>query len=176
MKKLQLIVMAATMVGVMSTAHADTIDYDLSFSGGGVSASGIIDVDDGTATGGSFYIDGIANISPTTEFTLLPGSGTYINNVSPTINLTYDNIVTAGASPFLDDNGLVFTGVNSLGQDSGFELWYDNGTYIFSGNPPYTYGIDGTATLTTVPDGGMTVGLLSSALVGLQVLRRKLLC
>jgi hypothetical protein len=47
------------------------------------------------------------------------------------------------------------------------------------GNFPAGFGwgnpnVDGTATISVVPDSGMTVALLGGALLGLQALRRKL--
>jgi hypothetical protein len=86
--------------------------------------------------------------------------------------------VDTSSNPYLDGDGLAWASLVNTANNPGFNLWGNGpGSYtLFDASDTEYYGANGAATLTAVPDGGMTFGLLGGALVGLQALRRKLFC
>jgi hypothetical protein len=182
MKKLIFLeTLAACAITLMITSSAKAaVDYDITFTGGGVSASGVVDVGAGGLVVGG-YLDvssgpnqGSFNFQPVLDYENVNGD-----------NTGNDNLVFLGTpADFLDIGGLSFGNYFQ-----GYGLW-DNGGGVYElwgydYYPPFTehggadsgYGVPdvlGTATLAAAPDGGMTFGLLGGALLGLKALRRKL--
>ena len=144
--------------------------YNLTYTGvDGTDATGQIVVLGGYATSGYLDVTGPANAG---DYTLVPGSGSDGSFV-------WDSIVFVGSDPFLDTTG----GLQFAMAGAEVNMFYNSGqwdpadTYSLWGAPPnWAPESYGTATLTPVPDGGLTVALLGGALVGLQALRRKLFC
>lgn len=179
MKKLQSIIAVAALVMAIQ-AHATP--YTITFTGGGSSASGEIDVVGGLAVSG--YLDVLTGAN--TGVYDLVGGAAGVFKLSDGTYLSYDNVVNVGSDPFIDDTGLAFAdGPAQTAGTIGFNLWSNGpGSYTVFGDPPWgSPYTSGTATLTVatdnpngspVPDGGMTVSLLGGALIGLQTLRRKL--
>jgi hypothetical protein len=147
-------------------------------NGGPTVANGQIDVVGGIAVSGFLNVTGG------------PGSGFYAlvavvpSGISSFGSFTYDNAVAPGSTPFIPRTGLLWaTG------DIEFNMFYNfsttwggaAGTYGLLGNlgstvdHPRRYGpvASGTATLTAVPDTGVTITLLSGALVALALMRRR---
>src|ERR1035437_4260804 len=171
MQKLQLTIMAA--VSVMAV-QVYAIPYNITFDGGGSSAVGQIDVVGGLAISGYLNVT-TGPAQGTYSLYTWSGGGVSSVRVGGGTDLIVDNVVNVGAIPFFDVYGLAF-----VNQPEGidFSLNYGN-VYNLAGFGPVGYAVPnatGTATLTAVPDGGMTVALLGSALMSLGGLRRKLFC
>ena len=186
MKK-SLSVMAASLcvaglVACATRSCANGITYNIGFNSGGWSAIGQIDVTAGVASSG--YLD--VTFGPTTvDYDYLAvGIGVVQNNNGD--NLPYgDNLVDVNSADFVDQNGLLFLTAPVVG-------WHSAGAGIylsadqFNGFVPNLNGygntpgfgwnnpnVDGTATITPIPDSS-TVGLAVVALVGLFLARRKI--
>ena len=169
-KTLRLTIIAASFV---LACQARATLYDFTFTedfGGLTTAFGTIDVVGGSAISGSIDVLGGPNSG---IYSLLPGSWF----PSPLGAFDADNLVSPGSDPFLDVYGLLFTGGSTE-----INLWGN-----FSGGGPGSYSLFGynavtgyapqalgTATLTQVPDSGMTLILLGSALIGVAGIHRKL--
>jgi hypothetical protein len=149
------------------------VEYDFNYTGGDIVASGDFDVTGGTITDGkvmSLTVGGINEI---------PKLGDQLSFVTvPSLSATY--VFTGGTDIFAMDNAFPIDGYGILfattltGQDAnwGLNIW-NNGAF---GVLPDNIWDDtsGTLTVTAAPDGGLTAGLLGAALIGLGVLRRKL--
>jgi hypothetical protein len=177
MKKIQLAIMAVA-VGLAMQSQASL--YDITFSGGGTSASGQIDVVGGFATSGSFVITSAANGFTPVSYALAPNSTLAPNpNVagtfySPSTFFTVDNVVTASGNPFLDINGLLF--ISSGGIE--VNLWGNGPSdYTLYDNTGAQAHVNGTATLTAVPEASTVIAgallLLPFGASTLRILRRK---
>lgn len=143
--------------------------YDLTFAehdAGPTIANGQIYVTSGIATSGILNVTGG------------PGTGSYslIGGTGSGPNFIWDSIVNVGNDPFLTTTGgLEFATGGVLG-GLEFNMWANSpGSYTLYGNYGGNYNPTaiGTATLTSVPDGGATVALLGGAFIGLAVLRRR---
>ena len=111
------------------------------------------------------------------------GSGTYTNangqtftiNIAPGAGsdqyFIWDNIAYPKFSPLLDNGGLLFD--VSSGQELNIFGWTAGSLYDALTAPPAYGGDAGGFSLTAVPDGGMTLMLLGSALFGVETLRRR---
>jgi len=175
------------LLALVATAQAE--DYSLTYNAS---------TSDGTTATGQLDIVGGQALSGTLDVTAGPDAGNYIL-VAPGSgadgSFSYDNLVDPSNPAFLDSvAGLVWTVSGAQDGSAEMNMWYNaadisyygsaiqpGGSFSLWGAPP-NWNVEsyGTATLTAnsdpVPDGGLTVALLSGALVGLQVLRRKLLC
>ena len=194
-KSLGLAVLAACASLTISTASATT--YDITFSGidsvhgENVSASGWLNVNNsGQAVSGVLDVTLGDNAGP-----LVLELGSYGGNWAPGILFAsdYDNAIQyVSANDFLGSTHTLSWVDNNATANIEFQLWQNYpGSFNLWGyassqqylgqnssyNPNY-YDPQaiGSATLTAVPDGGMTVALLGGALVGLGALRRKLFC
>jgi hypothetical protein len=164
MKKLQIAIMAAALV-IGAQARAGW--YDVTFTGDGTDAHGVIFVDsNGDATGG--VLDVTAGTA-TGNWTLQPGSGD--DGI-----FIFDNKVTAGSDPFLTSGGLLFTGTQ-FGHSAELNLW-GNGPENYSlyanngGQGGYNPAASGVATLTPVPEPTtMVAGALLLLPFGMSTLR-----
>jgi hypothetical protein len=169
--------LAIMVSAVFVAAQARATLYDISFSGGGSTAYGQIDVSGGVADSGLLDV----TAGPATgTYSLYTWSGGGISSVRVTggTDLIVDNIVDVGANPFLDIYGLAFvTGDHSEGID--FSL-ASGDIYNLAGFGPLGYAVPnafGTATLTAVPE---PTTLISGALLllpfgasTLRILRRR---
>jgi hypothetical protein len=168
MKKIQLAIMAAAMV-IAVQARASL--YDITFTGGGSTANGQIDVVSGLATSGFLTITAGPQMG---TYALLPGGPGV--TTSPLGNFNTDSqVFTAAPTFFLDSWGLLFTDgtveINMWGNSPGnYSLW---------GAPPqWSPQVDGgTATLTAVPEASTMIAgallLLPFGASTLRILRRK---
>lgn len=169
MKTLKLAIMAsALLIAVQARATL----YDITFNGGGSTATGWIDVVGGVATSGSLTITAGGN--PGT-YNLLPGAGNF--PAPPGWQLTYDNVVNPASNPFVDNSGLLFTsGATAINLFSELPV---NGLYGLYGYPPqWSPSADnGIATLTAVPEPTTIISgvlmLLPFGASTLRVLRKK---
>jgi hypothetical protein len=156
MKKFSLAVLAIAAALLMSEA-ASAQNYDFSFNGIGISASGTLyapgtfGVTPGNATTGSIVVTGDPNLIGTTgtlfaNSSPIPGS----QATSPSGFFFYDDTLYPVLNPSIDNNGLLFL-------DNGYEVnIYSNGAgnfYQIYDNTGFTVG-NGSFTLTYVPEGG----------------------
>ena len=165
--------MAAALV---IAAQARASFYSITFNDGipgGSSANGLIDVSGTTAVDGWLTVTSGPQ-SPGT-YDLIPGSGTIYGGGG---GFNYDNQVLVGSHPFLDNSGLLFGNGTVL-----LNLWGNNGQtgfaeYSFYGVPPaYSPEVNGTATLTAVPEPTTMIAgallLLPFGASTIRILRRK---
>ncbi len=153
---------AVAALFVAAQARADLYDLTFTEQGAGPTvATGQIDIVGGVALSGSLDVTGGSGLG---SYLLQPGSGTDGSFI-------WDNLVAVGSTPFLDNAGLLFMGggveLNMYTDSNGYNLWGNVGGVNW--NPVAI----GDATLTSVPDGGLTVALLGGALAGLALLRRR---
>ena len=167
---------------VSSSAVATSIEYDIAFNGGGYSASGQIDVSGGVATSG--YLD-VTYGSTTVDYNYLAiGTGVVSDNNGD--NLPYgDNLVDPSAADFVDQNGILFLTAPVIGGHSagaGVYLSADqNNGYVpnlngYGNSPGFGWGVpnvDGTATISAVPDGASTMMLLGASIGGFFVIGKR---
>jgi len=137
-------------------------NYDFTFSGGGITASGELyapgtfGVTEGNATTGSITVTGDPNLSGVGTLIASP-NGPGVQTTSPSGYFYYDDTLYPGQDPSIDNNGLLF-------MDNGFEVnIYSNGAgnfYQIYDNGGVTTG-DGTFALTYVPEyGGLSMLIL----------------
>ena len=92
------------------------------FTGGGSTADGVISIFGGAAVSGYLNITAGSKVG---TYALSPGAGSDTSFV-------WDGLVFAGADPFLDNSGLLFTGGGSE-----INLWANGpGSYSLAGAPP----------------------------------------
>jgi hypothetical protein len=158
--KLKLAIMVSALF-VAAQARASL--FDLTFTerdAGPTIANGQIDVISGVAVSGFLDVTGGAGLG---SYTLQAGSGS-------DGSFNWDSAVAVGSNPFLGNAGLLFVGsgveVNMYTDSNGYNLWGNIGG---NWNPMAI----GDATLTSVPDGGLTVALLGGAFACLALLRRR---
>ena len=144
---------------------ADSPTFDFSFSGTGISASGVFTTT--LVSGDEFLVNSISGTQNGSAMTLL-NPNTFAQN--------HNDVYST--APFLDFFGLAFTTANGPTQ---FNIYYDPnlGSYIECNNTGTCgQGADATRiqfSLTEVPEPG-TLVLLGSGLIGLAgMARRKLL-
>ena len=165
---------AAGALLALSTSAVRAITFDISFVDDGTAAAGVLTADPMAGggylvSGGSLTVTADSPSSPsavsTTPYLLVPGADTTSPGVGP-LGFTYDNVISAGYT--LDNNGLLFSGNGWL-----INLYSGPDTF-FDADYSFSYFAYGTITISPVPDGGLTAGLLGGALLGLGALRRKL--
>jgi VPDSG-CTERM motif len=100
-------------------------------------------------------------------WTVVSGGNTY------TFGATTSTVAVQVGSPatgyFLDMGGQGYAEINGVDQTSGTWL-------VTASQSGLAVSFESTGTVVGVPDSGMTLGLLGSAMLGLQGLRRKLGC
>jgi hypothetical protein len=147
------------LLGVTGAASASTVDYDVSFSGPGLSGSGEIAVTSGVVTGVTINgLGAIQVIAPTASgLYTQPGSG---------LQWTYDDLFSASGTPF-DNAGLLLSFNNTIANV------YSVGTqlYLSLSDPTSLYNpgeqISLTVAQTPLPPG---LPLFLTAMVGLWFL------
>jgi hypothetical protein len=162
-------------------ASADSI-YDWTFTGGGVTASGTLDVSGGQAVSGTGTIAG-GGLSGSESLTLVTLSTPGVNNLGGG-NLSYrfgggtdliGDTVYNSSAPYVDSNGLVFL-VGGPGS-TGFNLWSTGATSYtgFLASTSLYEGVGGTMTSTPVPlPAALPLFLFGVAALGALGRRRKL--
>jgi hypothetical protein len=165
-KSLLCIIVFAT--ALVCQSRADLFNLTFTQTEGPTTAIGQIDVVGGLAISG--YLNVTGGLGVGTYTLVAPGSdGSFV----------WDNAVAPDANPFIPGSGLLW-------RTGGFEFnlfynftsqWAPIGTYSLWGNIDGNWhpAANGTATLTSVPDGGATVALLGAALLGFALLRRRFL-
>ena len=111
----------------------------ITFTGGGSTADGVINIAGGAAISGYLNITAGSKVG---TYTLSPGSGS-------DLLFAWDGLVYPGSDPFLDSSGLLFTGGGSE-----INLWGNGpGSYTLAGAPPsYSPNVtNGIATLSLCP-------------------------
>jgi hypothetical protein len=168
--------LAASALLAFSAACASAATVSVNFAGdagktvgAGTLTGTLVSGNEYEATSGTFEIyqsptltTGIYNLVANPNY---PGAtilGTFI----------YDDKVMDGVQPFLNSYGLLF-GSGAL----QLNLWYDGGTpdgYVLANDGSRQVRGAAFESLVGAPDGGSAVALLGGALLGLQMLRRKL--
>lgn len=181
--KNKLALMAAGMIAAGTSFHAQAISYTLDFSGGGVTATGTIDVTGNHDTAGSITVSGAAKNG---TFTFAPVSP--VRALDGT-DIIFDNVVNIGATHVLTGGGLGF-GMNFSDQqhaDYVLNIW-GNGDGSFSlfeaGQGPdgsgHVYSMyNGSLRLTeasslAAPDGGSSAAMLGCSLGAIGLIRNRL--
>jgi hypothetical protein len=177
-------------------AQAYATSYNFSFSDGTVTAAGTLQVSGGVATSGTITtLTGFGGGNPGdwSLFNLGAFNG-QVRTADGTDLFVMDNAVPLTVNPsFAGNGGLAFvSGITDLGGPTAIEraayafvIYGDGagGAGLFgsgvgnatTGHVYYGPTNGGTFTLTpAVPDGGMTLTLLGTALTGLAAVRRKL--
>ena len=163
--KFQLAIAAAAGLAIQSQAAL----YDFTFSGDGSAADGTISVVGGVATGGT--LDVTAGLAQGTySLYTWAGGGTSSVRVTGGTDLIVDNLVTVGATPFLDTDGLAFV---SAGNTEGINFTGSGTTYNLAGfgadgyNQPNAFG---TATLVAIPEPVSTTEFAGLSALGVLLL------
>jgi hypothetical protein len=187
MRKRKAIMTAGACVVAMligfAPQQARATPYNITFTGGGWSAVGQVYVTGGLATSG--YLDVTYGATTIDYGYLATGSGIVKNNNGDQIPVM-DNLINLTAADFVDQSGLLFvtTPINNGGQTTAFiNLSADqNNGYVPNlsgwGNSPAGFGygvpnVDGTTTISAVPDGGSTATLLGAGMFCLAAFKRK---
>jgi hypothetical protein len=167
MKKFSLAVLAIAAALLMSQA-VSAQNYDFTFSGGGVTASGEVNapgtfgVTPGNATSGYIVDSGDPNLTGAGTLYASP-NGTGVQTTSPSGFFYYDDTLYPGQNPSIDNNGLLF-----IDSGNGLEInIYSNGGqgyYNIYDNGGFTSGNVGTFTLTYVPEYGSVSMLILCAM------------
>jgi hypothetical protein len=119
-----------------SIAKAATVDFTFSYSGnfGGGTESGsgtFVATDLG---GGQFLLISGTGTSSEAGTLTLEAPGTYINTLTPSVNLTSDNLLSPSSNPVLTGDGIVFTG-SALPSTSAFiNIFADGSSYDYFNN------------------------------------------
>ncbi len=144
MRKIQLALIAVALGLAM---QAQAAFYNLTFSGSGSAANGLLDISGGFAISGNLNITAGPDVG---TYALVPGSGN-------TGDFTYDSVVNPGSTPFLSSSG----GLLWRNASRDINMWYNAdttwygtaGTYGLWGAPPrWSPQASGIATLTPVPE------------------------
>jgi len=182
-QQLKLAILVAAM-GVVAQAQAQW--YDITFTGGGWTASGQIDVNSGVATSG--FLDVTYGTTTIDYGYLATGTGTVENNNGDVLPIG-DNLISLTASDFVDPSGLLFVQnpISGGGHSPAFinlSADQNNGNVPNlhgDGNAPLGFGyekpyVDGTATIAAAPEPASTAkfaGFSALGLLGLVTLRQK---
>lgn len=193
-----LIAVAAGLMLAASGQSAVAQIYNFTFLGGGMNATGTIDIVSGVATSGSINVTGVPLEANPSMFTTASGDlltlGGDVRNHDGDV-ITYDTVANAGNDPVFDSTGIAF-GSDFFGYDGGtpeyntiINIWGNSpGSYSMfvgeaqldgSGNvigdPQWVYTTgNGSLTLTTPTPEPSTVALIMlGALTGFAVIRRR---
>jgi hypothetical protein len=157
MKKFSL-AMVAMAIALVFTQAATAQNYDFTFNGGSITASGELyapgtfGVTPGNATSGNIIVSGDPNLTGTGTLFANP-NGPGVEALSPSGFFVYDDTLYPGQDPSIDNGGLLFI-------DNGNFLEiniYSNGSgaqYTLYDNTGFNTGGSGTFTLTYVPEYG----------------------
>ncbi len=191
--------MATALMLIGSSQAAVAQVYNFTFNGGGMNATGTIDIVSGVATSGSINVTGVPleadpSMLTTASGDLLTLGGDVRNHDGDVI--TYDTVANAANDPVFDNTGVAFAS-GFYGYDGGtpeynaiINLWGNSpGSYSLfvaeaqldgSGNvigdPQWVYAqSNGSLTLTTPTPEPSTVGLitLGALMVGFVAIRRR---
>jgi hypothetical protein len=137
-------------------AKAPVVEFSFSYVGTalGVSGSGFLfGTDEG---GGQFLLtSGFGTATEAGTLTLQP-AGTYINTLTPSVDLISDNLLFPASDPSLDANGIVFLGSLLPPNSQYFNIWGNgpgNYTYFNNYSGPFP-AINGTLDSFTVTEIG----------------------
>jgi hypothetical protein len=129
--------------------------------------------------GGQFLL--ISGTGNSSEAGTLEATGTYINTLNPSVNLTSDNLLSPSSNPVLTGDGIVFTG-SALPSNSAFINIFANGSnydYITNYSGPFP-AVNGTLDSFTVTEAAavpkplhMAMMILGLFGVGFIAYRRK---
>jgi hypothetical protein len=185
--KLTLLALAVALA-ISPVAMADTFAYDFTTTLSNAFTNGVLTASGTEVTSGVYLITsgtlslfsvGLGFDPPiaTGNVVPIPVAGTPGDTfTSPSGYFYYDNLLTPGSVPSLDNSGLLF--ILSNGDEMNI---YANGGSVSSALEYTLYESNGAQVNgnfnvinATTPDGGMTLMLLGGVLVGLETLRRKL--
>jgi hypothetical protein len=154
---LTLAVLSLLLVGA-SQAKATVYEFSFSYSGanvggGSVSGSGFLF---GTDLGGGEFslTSGFGSSTEAGSLTLEP-AGTYINTLTPSVDLISDNLLSPSSNPALTGDGIVFLGSALPSTSDFFNIWGNgpnNYTYFnnYPGPFPAVNGILDSFTVTNL--------------------------
>ncbi len=167
---------AGLLFALSYPAAASTLTYDFSFSGSGITSSGVFTVSD---VAGTYTVTNMTGTYDSLVITGLLGPGTYQSN---------DNQISPSA-PFLDFDGVSF----AVGA-SDYNVFYDNGHnscettsgyYVYVGqsatattcgstvDKKVNYSLTQVVTPTPEPSSALLTGLPMAFLFGLAIIRRR---
>jgi len=158
---------AAVVAGAgVGQANATTYEFSFSYSGtfGGGSVSGSGDLFGTSLGGGNYLLTGGSGTSTEAGNLTLEPAGTWINTLSPSVDLISDNILSAPgnppvpANPALDGDGIVFLGSTLPLTSQYINIWgngTNNYTYFNNYNGPFP-AVNGTLASFTVSYIGVT--------------------
>jgi hypothetical protein len=181
---------AISLVLASPQAQANSISGAIGFSGSYTLPAGqnlgdateLLGIDAVVVSGLGVY-SGIAHFTTTAAFanplqvsstpapllwTVVSGGNTYTFGAT-TSTVTEQGFVTSAGSYELNMGGKGWAEINGVDQTAG--TWV-----ITASETGLAVGFESSASVVGVPDTGMTLGLLGSAMLGLQGLRRKLGC
>jgi hypothetical protein len=139
MRKLWLVGLAMALVfGATQSAKADSFYFTI--SGGGISGTGVLYANLIPNSGGKYIVDSMGYATINGESASIVANSNIDDPTSPdnypagssvtagTADFVFDDIITPGASPYLDNFGVLIA-INS-GPDSGafINLWNEDGT------------------------------------------------
>ena len=185
------IALFAALVAVMSLpAHASMVNFQVSYSGSGVTGNLLLTTNGVLNGSGAYTITGVTGLRNGAAVTgLLPAGNNPANpncGMSPCWTLVSDNLLFPTA-PYLDTSGLTYTIGGGYGVSGGdnINLYYASGSYYDLTQSANAAACDGQSTcsymgtpvsltMSEVPEPG-TLALLSIGLVGfaLTLARRK---
>lgn len=164
---------AALTVAGAAPASAQNATFDFTYSGPGVSASGVLDTTLVSGTTDEWYVTGISGQRNGQTITGLvtpvpnpPGTSLYDPSSSAPDWINYDDLVFFPGTPSLDSAGIYFTttgdSYNVFSSGSTYQD-IDGTAWIANGTPPSTTLSNFTLTLT--PESSSLALLLPSALL-----------
>ena len=155
--------------------------FDFTYSDGANSAFGTLSASalgggDFLATSGSLTVTAGADAGTYSLFPGGPGQTT-----SPSGAFYYDDVVYPGSNPFIDNDGLLFTGngleinIFSSGSSNYSFYSYNGSSYNVASGPPFGFANGGSASLSAVPEpAGLTLlGFGAVLLLGYAGFRRR---
>jgi hypothetical protein len=188
---------AAVLLLIVSSQAAVAQVYNFNFIGGGMNATGTIDIVGGVATGGSINVTGVPLEADPTMFTTASGDlltlGGDVRDHDGDV-VTYDTFANAANDPVFDSTGVAF-GSGFFGMDGGTPEY--NTIINLWGNSPGSYGIfvgeaqvdgngnvigdaqwvyaegNGSLALTPTPEPSTVALILGGLIVGAVAIRRR---
>lgn len=153
MKLLQVMCIGAAVAGAAMAAQAES--FDISFSGPGVTASGVLNTTPDASDPGAYFVDsGSVTINGSawtiTGGTTAPGTSLTTTPNSNDWDFIYDNVLFVPA-PYVDGNGLLFTDgsdTSNLYSSGGVDYFLPSGASL---NADTGDGIPVTFAVTPAP-------------------------